>query len=63
MLAGGGWRAVAHAAKSGFETAIRLTGRTTRFEVEALDSNGRVQMLLGRKSEDEIHVLGFPMDR
>jgi hypothetical protein len=33
---------VAHAAKSGFETAIRLPRGYDSFKVEALDANGRV---------------------
>jgi EmrB/QacA subfamily drug resistance transporter len=45
VLAGSGGatpRAVAHAARAGFETAIPVSGGYTQFEVQALDSNGHV---------------------
>ena len=40
--AGGAFQPLASAAKSGFETAIRVTGADARFELQALDSSGRV---------------------
>ncbi len=40
--AGGGLSVVAHAAKSGFETAIAVPRGYARFEVQALDGGGRV---------------------
>ncbi len=40
--AGGHPRVVAHAPRSGFETAIPVSGAHTSFEVQALDSGGRV---------------------
>jgi hypothetical protein len=39
---GGRFTAVAHARRSGFETAIPVTGDATRFEVQALDAGGAV---------------------
>jgi hypothetical protein len=34
--------AVANASKSGFETAIQVSGNYAAFELQALDSDGRV---------------------
>ena len=42
VLAGSPVKAVASARRSGFETAIRIRGRYTRFHLEALDAGGRV---------------------
>jgi hypothetical protein len=42
VLAGTPPRAVADAAKDGFETAIPVRSDATRFRVEALDAKGRV---------------------
>jgi hypothetical protein len=50
--AGGRLTVVAHAPKSGFETAIPVRGSEGSFKLQALDSRGRV---LGTSAQFEVH--------
>jgi hypothetical protein len=43
---------VAHAPKSGFETAIPVRGSAGSFKVQALDSRGRV---IGTSAKFDVH--------